>query len=216
MNYDQGIRSLLPSVKLNEEIEAEKKSREIILKKLGVTNEARPTKIPYTLDPLIKSADIQAILKPIKDEADDALTMDRKLDKYRAQPRYNSMQKNKAFMDRIKQDAKGKVPSVDFKLAEAGFESSIPDAISKGKKIMVDRSNPTGFTTMEPETPKQFNQFDKSTYPSKQIKRKSTWDVMMEDAKEEARKGNPKELQELRKIERNYHQPFSSILDNRK
>ena len=200
MNYDQGIRSLLPPVKFDEEIEAEKKSREIILKKLGVTNEARPTEIPYTLDPLIKSADIQAILKPIKDEADDALTMDRKLDKYRAQPRYNSMQKNKAFMDRINLDAKVKVPRVDFKLAEAGFESSIPDAISKGKKIMVDQSSAGGFTTMDPETPKQ-------------IKRKSTWDVMMESAKEEARKGNPKELQELRKIERNYHQPFESALD---
>ena len=65
---------------------------------------------------------------------------------------------------------------------------------------MVDQSSAGGFTTMDPETPKQ-------------IKRKSTWDVMMESAKEEARKGNPKELQELRKIERNYHQPFESALD---
>lgn len=137
MKYDQGIRSLLPPVKFDDEIAAEKKSREIILKKLGIDNETRPTKIPYTLDPIIRSTDIQEILKP--KAADDALTMDRKLDKYRSKPRYNSMQKNKAFMDRIKQDARGKVRRVDFKLAEAGFESSIPDAISKGKKIMVDR-----------------------------------------------------------------------------
>ena len=137
MKYDQGIRSLLPPVKFDDEIAAEKKSREIILNKLGVTEEARPTKMPYTLDPIIRSTDIQEILKP--KAADDALTMDRKLDKYRSKPRYNSMQKNKAFMDRIKQDARGKVRRVDFKLAEAGFESSIPDAISKGKKIMVDR-----------------------------------------------------------------------------
>jgi len=175
MKYDQGIRSLLPPVKFDDEIAAEKRSREIILKRLGVTEETRPTKMPYTLDPIIRSTDIQEILKP--KAADDALTMDRKLDKYRSKPRYNSMQKNKAFMDRIKQDARGKVPRVDFKLAQAGFESSLPDN------------------------------------PKKQVKRKSTWDAMMESAKEEARKGNPKELQELRKIEREYHQPFESALD---
>jgi hypothetical protein len=55
---------------------------------------------------------------------------------------------------------------------------------------------------------KKFNSLDRSTYPSdpkqrNRLKAMSTWDAMKEVAKEEARKGNYKDLRELRKIERN-------------
>ena len=50
---------------------------------------------------------------------------------------------------------------------------------------------------------KKFNSLDRSTYPSdpkqrNRLKAMSTWDAMKEVAKEEARKGNYKDLRELR------------------
>ena len=55
---------------------------------------------------------------------------------------------------------------------------------------------------------KKIQFIDRSTYPSdpkqrNRLKAMSTWDAMKEVAKEEARKGNYKDLRELRKIERN-------------
>ena len=70
---------------------------------------------------------------------------------------------------------------------------------------------------------KQFNSLDRSTYPSdpkqrNRLKAMSTWDAMKEVAKEEARKGNYKDLRELKKIERNAMKkkkgPFEQSLDN--
>ena len=70
---------------------------------------------------------------------------------------------------------------------------------------------------------KKFNSLDRSTYPSdpkqrNRLKAMSTWDAMKEVAKEEARKGNYKDLRELRKIERNAMKkkkgPFEQSLDN--
>ena len=70
---------------------------------------------------------------------------------------------------------------------------------------------------------KKFNSLDRSTYPSdpkqrNRLKAMSTWDAMIEVAKEEARKGNYKDLRELRKIERNAMKkkkgPFEQSLDN--
>ena len=70
---------------------------------------------------------------------------------------------------------------------------------------------------------KKFNSLDRSTYPSdpkqrNRLKAMSTWDAMKEVAKEEARKGNYKDLRELKKIERNAMKkkkgPFEQSLDN--
>jgi hypothetical protein len=70
---------------------------------------------------------------------------------------------------------------------------------------------------------KKFNSLDRSPYPSdpkqrNRLKAMSTWDAMKEVTKEEARKGNYKDLRELRKIERNAMKkkkgPFEQSLDN--
>ena len=70
---------------------------------------------------------------------------------------------------------------------------------------------------------KKFNSLDRSTYPSdpkqrNRLKAMSTWDAMKEVAKEEARKGNYKDLRELKKRERMAMKkkkgPFEQSLDN--
>ena len=50
---------------------------------------------------------------------------------------------------------------------------------------------------------KQFNNYDKTTYPSypKQQEAMSTWDILKADADDEARRGNYKPRRELKKIE---------------
>ena len=46
MNYDQGIRSLLPSVKLEDELKAEAAAKKFVLDRLGVN-----TLSPLIMDP---------------------------------------------------------------------------------------------------------------------------------------------------------------------
>ena len=117
-----------------------------------------------------------------------------------------NLAKHNAMMKRVITDAKnGKTPSVDFKLAEAGFESSIPDALSKGKKIMVDRSSATGFTTMDPQDfndvnkalnkyrrpddqLKVYDRYDKSTYPSDPKQREKLFEPILDRLKKPKRK----------------------------
>ena len=43
MNYDQGIRSLLPSVKLEDELKAEAAAKKFVLDRLGVSTTAKPS-----------------------------------------------------------------------------------------------------------------------------------------------------------------------------
>jgi len=118
--------------------------------------------------------------------------------KSKSSPGNKSLAKHTAMMKRVISDAKnGKTPSVDFKLAEAGFESSIPDALSKGQKIMVDRSSPTGFTTMDPQDfndvnralnkyrrpddqLKVYDRYDKSTYPSDPKQREKLFEPILD------------------------------------
>ena len=64
---------------------------------------------------------------------------------------------------------------------------------------------------------KKFNSLDRSTYPSdpkqrNRLKAMSTWDAMKEVAKEEARKGNYKDLRELKKIFRVDIFPSSGLI----
>ena len=85
-------------------------------------------------------------------------------------------------------------------------------------KFQRDDSNPNGFSAMEPKEErtfssmldkykknpvKQFNNYDKTTYPSypKQQEAMSTWDILKADADDEARRGNYKPRRELKKIE---------------
>ncbi len=86
-------------------------------------------------------------------------------------------------------------------------------------KFQRDDSSPNGFSAMEPKEErtfssmldkykknpvKQFNNYDKTTYPSypKQQEAMSTWDILKADADDEARRGNYKPRRELKKIER--------------
>ena len=177
MNYDQGIRSLLPSVKLEDELKAEAAAKKFVLDRLGVSTTAKPSvQAPLIMDPLVSSIDIDKILRPKEDEAPDAIEMDKGLDKYRAEPRYKpkkvSESKYKAMMKHLTREARNPTPRVDFKLAESGREAALdldgrlvrkrktlskylPDedveaAMKAGNKIMVDRSSASGFTTMDP------------------------------------------------------------------
>ena len=50
-------------------------------------------------------------------------------------PGVKSLVKHNTMMKRVIEDAKGKTPRVDFKLAEAGFESSIPDVNDISKRL---------------------------------------------------------------------------------
>ena len=69
MNYDQGIRSLLPSVKLEDELKAEAAAKKFVLDRLGVSTTAKPSvQAPLIMDPLVSSIDIDKILRP-KEEA---------------------------------------------------------------------------------------------------------------------------------------------------
>jgi len=71
--------------------------------------------------------------------------------------------KNKAFQKRIIENAKGpKTPNVNFGLANAAFESSLPDLISKGKKIMPDPTSSSGFTSMDPDEPADVYQISRA------------------------------------------------------
>ena len=179
MNYDQGIRSLLPSVKLEDELKAEAAAKKFVLDRLGVSTTAKPSvQAPLIMDPLVSSIDIDKILRPKEDEAPDAIEMDKGLDKYRAEPRYTKPKKVSestkyhAMMRMIKREAKNPTRRVDFKLAESARDyANIPDgrlvrkrktlskylpdedveaAMKAGNKIMVDRSSASGFTTMDP------------------------------------------------------------------
>ena len=178
MNYDQGIRSLLPSVKLEDELKAEAAAKKFVLDRLGVSTTAKPSvQPPLIMDPLVSSIDIDKILRPKEDEAPDAIEMDKGLDKYRAEPRYKPKKvservKYREMMKHLPREARNPTPRVDFKLAESGREAALdldgrlvrkrktlskylPDedveaAMKAGNKIMVDRSSASGFTTMDP------------------------------------------------------------------
>ena len=53
MNYDQGIRSLLPSVKLEDELKAEAAAKKFVLDRLGVSTTAARCAAPLIMDPLV-------------------------------------------------------------------------------------------------------------------------------------------------------------------
>ena len=51
---------------------------------------------------------------------------------------------------------------------------------------------------------KKFNSYDKSSFPSdpNQRRKLDTWEILQQDAKDEAKRGNYKPMRELKKIER--------------
>ena len=108
-------------------------------------------------------------------------------------PGAKSLAKHTAMMNRIKEDAKGKVPRVDFKLGESSVET-----LKKFPSIMPDPTSPTGFTGRTPEDDKLlkyidgfedkkyeplkvYNRYDKTTYPSDPKQRKKLFSDTIKD-----------------------------------
>ena len=180
MNYDQGIRSLLPSVKLEDELKAEAAAKKFVLDRLGVSTTAKPSvQAPLIMDPLVSSIDIDKILRPKEDEAPDAIEMDKGLDKYRAEPRYKPKKvservKYREMMKHLTREARNPTPRVDFKLAETGRELSKeyadgrlvrPKNIKdKFPKVMFDKST-NKFTAKPDKTIKVMVNRYSSNYP---------------------------------------------------